>query len=164
MAWPPSSQVLAKYTVRGCTRREAEIGYLLESGLEVADDDELDEISADLNMSCSRVSTMNGRIVCLLPGATIWLFRRGRRLLGEEALHLQGCFVPDRLILKQNFTNSQLRDLGGNAFNASSLLLLLRGFLNVWEARGLSWMQMSCNAALLCISEGSWIRLGGADA
>ena len=118
LAWPPSSQVLAKYTVRGCTRREAEIGYLLESGLEVADDDELDEISADLNMSCSRVSTMNGRIVCLLPGATIWLFRRGRRLLGEEALHLQGCSVPDRSIFKNNITNRQLRDLGGNASNA----------------------------------------------
>jgi hypothetical protein len=59
-----------------------------------------------------------GLVPCLTPGGRVYLSHRCRLLLGQEALRLQGLFYPspERLNI---FEDKFLRDLAGNAFEAS---------------------------------------------
>ena len=74
-----------------------------------------------------RVGFATGKTCCLTPGAEVWLRNEGRLLKGEEALRIQGFWLADRQRLAE-FSDSQLRDLAGNAFSAgcvgSALLVL----------------------------------------
>ena len=71
-----------------------------------------------------------GKSPCLTPNGVRWLRRAGRRMRGEEMLRLQGLCPADRKLLFE-FSDGQLRDLAGNAFNAGSFAVALLAALQV---------------------------------
>lgn len=76
-----------------------------------------------VNVSQSKPSICEGHLPCLTPKGTFWLAWRGRPLYGREALLAQGLPILEHEWDKVSFlSDSLLRDLGGNAFCAASLL------------------------------------------
>ena len=96
-------------------RREAEMIYLYNSLMPL--EDGVDDIEAfiDTNLSIKRVYQTLGYVQCLTPKAKMYMRRRRRYLLGEEALRLQGIWIKDAPSLRK-FSDRQLHDLAGNAF------------------------------------------------
>ena len=58
-----------------------------------------------------------GEIKTILPGSANFHLERNRLIVGWESLRLQGWPIDDYVAAAKNFTNSQLNDLAGNAFN-----------------------------------------------
>ena len=83
--------------------REAEIIYLynlLKPLEDVADDI---EAVIDTNLSIKRVYQTVGYVQCLTPKAKMYMRRRRRYLLGEEALRLQSIWMKDAPALRKIF-------------------------------------------------------------
>ena len=87
------------------------------------------EVVFDALHSLQRFGVAQQETPTLLPGSKMWLLRRGRPLIGIEAMLFQGAHVS---IHKSVWPNNLLMSLAGNAFcgpcAASSLIAALLAF------------------------------------
>ena len=116
IAWPPPSGELARVPGFGASERELEIIHLYE---QIKPPQSVLEEGLDVSQSIVRARFACGVVCCLTPGVRLFLRRRGRMLLGEEALRIQGLWSRDAVAL-QDFEDTQLLDLAGNAFSIGS--------------------------------------------
>ena len=120
-------------TLRALTVRETDVLRFL--GISFP---ELTPRTVDVSQNIARAKVGVSLVGCLTAGARVYLSHRCRLLLGVEALRLQSFFHPDpgRLLA---FDDRLLRDLAGNAFEASccaaSLLVVLLVLSRGAEAR-----------------------------
>lgn len=115
---------MARTRARGLNRREGEVLHYMCS----VHDSTSEEQIVDLSQGLDRVFFCKGKSCCLTPNAILWLRNHDRRLLGEEALRIQGLWLESRVVLR-NFTDRQLRDLSGNSFSAGCLMTAVLSLL-----------------------------------
>jgi len=122
--------------VRAAGLTEREVGVLVymlhtrASGVRQAHE----EFFIDLSQSIDRASCKGDVTPCICPGSRVWCVKRKRLLSGVESLMLQGFdfeMVARRASALVPFnrkgcsSNSKLKDLAGNAFNAGVLMRCL---------------------------------------
>ena len=133
LEWPPPPEMTRRVqhqdVHRPLTVREAEV-LIFHDQVSPLDETSGEEEVLDLSQDIRRVRPFKGKSCCLTPHGIHWMRRAGRRMRGEEMLHLQGLFVADRADLFR-FSDSQLRDLAGNAFNAGAFAMALLAALQV---------------------------------
>ena len=87
---------------------------------------------ANVSQSLSFASLDQGRVGTFTPHGEFLLTHRVRLMLGREGLRVQGLFLPDKVL--DQFPDSLLHDLAGNAFSGSTCMAPL-GALMVMMAR-----------------------------
>ena len=113
---PDVATLLVFPTLRGLTVREHDLLYL--SG--IRDFPELEARCMDLSQSVQRRGRVSkGFVHCLTPKGRFYLTQRCRFLHGIEALRLQSIYLADAQRITRAFSSAFLRDLAGNAFEAS---------------------------------------------
>jgi len=75
----------------------------------------------DVSMSLVWAKASEGRAGCFSSGAQYWLGHRARLALGVEHFRLMGIYYPNEAGMF-SFPDALIRDLAGNAFDASSFL------------------------------------------
>ena len=145
LQWPPSTQALqsvcgAAYTGDNATdvfqlsRREAEIVFYLDK-VSPSPDASIAEEAMDVSQNIDRVHVGHDKVYCLTPGQRVFLRRRRRLLLGEEALRLQGLWRGDARALRTS-SDAQLSDLAGNAFCITSFCSAFLCLISSWGRLG----------------------------
>lgn len=79
-----------------------------------------DSVSAPCRLrsqSLNRIRPTVGRVPCVTPNARIWLRRRRRLLLGDEALCLQGLEIGKIRYVLESMPEQAKSTLAGNSFN-----------------------------------------------
>jgi site-specific DNA-cytosine methylase len=131
--WPPPAEETAtkRFSDAGqpLTTREAELLLFFDQTKPLDPTQDAEQV-LDLSQDIRRVKVVVGKSPCLTPNGVHWLRRAGRRMRGEEMLRLQGLCPADRKLLFE-FSDGQLRDLAGNAFNAGSFAVALLAALQV---------------------------------
>jgi hypothetical protein len=75
-----------------------------------------------LNISQSKVSSTVGYSSCVTPKAMLWLAERGRFANGHDFMALQAIHISNYDAVGSVLSDSQLKDLAGNAFCAVNSL------------------------------------------
>jgi len=135
LPYPPqlSNRLVSAVRAAGLTEREVGVlVYMLHtraSGIRQAHE----EFFIDLSQSIDRASCKGDVTPCICPGSRVWCVKRKRLLSGVESLMLHGfdfemvarasALVPFNR--KGCSSNSKLKDLAGNAFNAGVLMRCL---------------------------------------
>jgi len=126
LLWPASPASLTQVCgdVRHLlTHCEAEVLYLILMTVPAAD---LEQV-LDLSQNLIRVGTPIGHCACLTPDGLFWLRNRGRLLCNEEMLRIPGLWLTLEAKARYHdatgkpMSDTILRDLGVNVFNAGSL-------------------------------------------
>ena len=71
----------------------------------------------------SQTNVSHGKENCaptITPTGDFWIAHRGRRLIGQECLNMQGIFLPQEVA--DTFSDALLHDLAGNSFNTWNVL------------------------------------------
>ena len=104
------------------TNREMEVLYYVDR---VAPMDQVhhDEMYIDLSQGIGRCRmSLSDTIPCVTPGGRLWKSRQQAWSLAPEAMLAQG-LDPHYVADLTTYTNREILDLMGNAFNASSFLM-----------------------------------------
>lgn len=106
------------------TLTDRQVDLLAVCGIPVPDVGSSDPLVRDISQDRLRDRGMRGVSDCVTPNGILWHSHLCRKLVGAEALRLQGIFYrePVNSLVQDTFSGAFLHDLAGNAFNTHCVI------------------------------------------